>query len=166
MNATPRQWVNTDADEGALCALLARTALLIPPESIDTLWIFPTRRAGAAESTVLIAATFDDDAERRRVSTVHFTVTRDRKGRATVHHRLDEHATAPHDALTRVVDGVLRRLADDSARAPRVEAIEGDPDRWDSLVVELGGQPRTEPTADTTEPAPDEAVSVPDAAAT
>jgi hypothetical protein len=40
MNA-PRQWVNTDADEGALCALLARTALLIPPESIDTLWIFP-----------------------------------------------------------------------------------------------------------------------------
>lgn len=145
MNATPGQWVNTDADEGALHALLVRASGSIPPESIDTLWIFPTRRAGAVESTVLLAATFGDDPERRRVFTLHFTVTRDRKGRATVNHRLDEHAIAPHDAMKRVVDGVLRRLGDETARPPRVESIEGDIARWDALVVELGGQLRVEP---------------------
>ncbi len=138
--AAPK-WVNTEGDEGAVGALLDRLGRTIPPESVDELWIFATRRAGGIESTVLVVACFTEDADRRDVSTARFLVTRDRKGRATVDEQIDHHATAPADAVGRVVDGVLRRLGDDAAQPPRLEAVSGDRDRWDALVRELGGVP-------------------------
>jgi hypothetical protein len=134
----PAQWVNI-ADDGALHALLDRVPARIPVDAIDEIWIFPTRRMGAIESTVFAIATFDDDPERRRVLTAHFTVTRDRKGAAKVEETVAEHASAPAGSLARVVDGVLRRLGDEVSAPPRAERIEGLRHRWDDLIRELGG---------------------------
>jgi hypothetical protein len=134
----PAHWVNM-ADDGALHALLERVPAPIPVDAIDEIWIFPTRRRGAIESTVFAIATFDDDPQRRRVLTAHFTVTRDRKGAAKVDETVAEHASAPAGSLARVVDGVLRRLGDEVSSPPRAERIEGLRHRWDDLIRELGG---------------------------
>lgn len=135
----PAQWVNTTMDDGALHALLERLLSHVPVDAIDEVWIFPTRRLGAVESTVLAIATFDEEPDRRRVLTAHFTVTRDRKGAAKVEERVAEHASAPAGSLARVVDGVLRRLGDEVSSLPRAERIEGLRHRWDELIRELGG---------------------------
>jgi hypothetical protein len=139
--STVRQWVNTDADEGAPHALLDRVARHIPPAIIDEIWIFPTRRAGGVESSVFVVTAFGDDPERRRVATANFAVTRDKKGRPQVSERIEEHALAPASALGRVVDGVLRRLGDEIAHAPRAERIDRDAERWQALRADLGAPP-------------------------
>jgi hypothetical protein len=133
----PPQWVNTAPDEAALPALLQRVAARLPVESIDEVWIFPTRRAAGAESTVIVIAAFDSD-DRRLVSTAHFTATRDRKGNATVTEKMEQHASAPAGAVARVVEGVLRRMGDDLA-LPLGETIGGDAQRWSDLLQRLGG---------------------------
>ena len=154
---TTSQWVNTQPDSGALHALLMRLATVIPATTIDDLWIFPTRRIAIGESTVLVVAGFDPaDAERRRVITARFAVTRDRKGVATVQEKLDEHGTAPEGAVARIVQGVLRRLGEEGEQPPREHVIEGDEDRWWELVVELGG---TRPVPAETEPEPEVAAA-------
>jgi hypothetical protein len=134
----PPKWANIE-DEGALHALLRRLESVVAAERIDELWIFPTRRAAGAESTVVVISAFDDDAPRRRVGAIHFKVVRDRKGAATVEEDMREYATAPVDAVARVVDGVLRRLGGDDAQSPRWEPIGGDLDRFETLVRGLGG---------------------------
>lgn len=138
---TRQQWVNTEPDEGAPHALLERVAAQYPPEILDEVWIFPTRRAAGVESTVVVVAAHGEDPERRRVATAHFSVTRDKKGKPTVDARFEEHALAPAGALGRIVDGVLRRLGDELAAPPRAERIERDLDRWSALIVDLGGPP-------------------------
>jgi hypothetical protein len=135
------KWVNTEPDEGALPALLQRMEAQLPADALDALWIFPTRRTSSVESTVIVVACREPEAERRRVYTAHFTVLRDKKGKPTIQERLLEHASAPADALARVVAGVVRRLGDEAAQPPRHEVIEGDPERFDALIRELGGTP-------------------------
>jgi hypothetical protein len=139
-----QQWVNVE-DEGALPALLRRLESEVPVESIDELWIFPTRRASGAESTVLVLSAFSGEPERRRVSAVHFKVMRDKKGQATVEQHLREYATAPADAVPRVVEGVVRRLGEEAAESPRCEPIAGAAERFEALVRELGGGPKPPP---------------------
>src|SRR5690606_3890493 len=146
--STLQQWVNTEPDEAAPHALLDRVGTRIPPEIIDEIWIFPTRRAGGLESSVFVVTAFGDDPERRRVVTAHFAVTRDKQGRPQITARVEEHALAPATALSRVVDGVLRRLGDELAQAPRAEHIERDPERWQSLRIDLGA-PSPRPAAPT-----------------
>lgn len=147
--STLQQWVNTEPDDGAPHALLSRIALQIPPEILDEIWIFPTRRSGGVESSVFVITAFGDDPDRRRVATAHFTVTRDKKGRPLINQRIEEHALAPAAALARVVEGVLRRLGDEIAHAPRAERIERDPTRWQALLSDLGAPP---PRPSATEP--------------
>jgi hypothetical protein len=146
-----RQWVNID-DEGGLPALLRRLETLVPVTSLDEVWIFPTRRAAGAESTVLVLSTFSPAPERRRVGAVHFRVVRDRTGRATVEQSLQEYATAPPAAVPRVVEGVVRRLGAEAERPPRLEAIGGDAARFEALIRELGGAPKAEATEPGTPP--------------
>jgi hypothetical protein len=136
--STARKWVNTEPDEASPHALLDRVAHQIPAAIIDEIWIFPTRRAGAVESSVFVVTAFGDDPERRRVATANFTVTRDKKGRPNITEQIEEHALAPAAALGRVVEGVLRRLGDEVAHAPRAERIGRDPERWQALRLDLG----------------------------
>jgi hypothetical protein len=141
------QWANIGEDPGALHALVQRITEYAPVTAIDYLWLFPSRRIAIGESIVVVIGSFDEDPERRRVSTAHFTVARNRKGAATVTARFDEHGSAPVTAVPRIVQGVLRRLGEDAEASPREEQISGQQERWDTLIVELGGAPRTEPSA-------------------
>jgi hypothetical protein len=134
-----QQWVNIE-DDGAMHALLGRLADRVAVSSIDTLWIFPTRRATGIESTVVVIAAFDpQDESRRRVGAVRWLVTRDRKGKATVSEEIHEYARAPIDAVPRVVEGVVRRLGTETAASPREASIEGDAGAWGGLIREFGG---------------------------
>lgn len=156
------KWVNTEPDEGALPALVLRIEQRLPIDSIDALWIFPTRRAASVESTVMLASCLvTGEPARRNVFTVRFTVLRDKKGRPTIQEQLQEHATAPAEAVGRVVDGVVRRLGDEAAQPPRHEEISGNVERFDALIRELGGKPPDrEPPADPllSEPTPEAAI--------
>ncbi|HSJ24637.1 MAG TPA: hypothetical protein VK929_08220 [Longimicrobiales bacterium] len=140
------QWANIDDDEGATHALIQRIAGHISIDIIDYLWIFPPRKVAAGESVVVVVAAFDEETSRRRVFTARFTISRNRKGIAKVIERMDEHGAAPEDAVPRIVQGVLRRLGEDTHAEPRAELISGDIQRWDALVVDLGGKPA--PAAD------------------
>jgi hypothetical protein len=132
------QWVNTQPDAGALHALLLTLPGRIAVKDIDELWIFPTRKIAIGESTVVVLSLFDEDAERRRVMTARFTVSRDKKGVARVQDRLDEYGTAPLEAVARVVDGAVRRLGEDIEQPPRNEKLEGSTDAWHALLIDLG----------------------------
>ncbi|MGH7554422.1 MAG: hypothetical protein ACREMQ_15565 [Longimicrobiales bacterium] len=134
----PSRWVNSGPDEAALPALLERVTQRLPIDTIDEVWIFPTRRAAGTESTVIVVATFDDDPDRRCVNTAHFTATRDKNGQATVREKMDQHAIAPAGAVAKVVEGVLRRVGDELS-LPLAESIAGDQQRWTALMRTLGG---------------------------
>jgi hypothetical protein len=146
-----QQWANIGDDEGALHALLHRISDHIPVSLIDYLWIFPPRRVAAGDSVVVVVAAFADDLVRKRVFTAHFTISRSRKGQADVTARFDEHGAAPDHALTRIVDGVLHRLGEDTAATPREQQIAGDVAQWNALLVALGASLRAAvPVDDTT----------------
>lgn len=159
---TPAQkWVNAGPDEGALHALLDRVIERVPRDRIDVLWLFPPRIAGGVESTVIVIAGFDDDAERRTVATAHFRVTRDKRGRANVALQMQEHGSAPVGATQRVVDGVLRRLGDEVAReSPRRVEIGGGAEPWWALYEELGGEVPEQALEVSTGQAPEQTVEV------
>lgn len=119
-------------------AFLMSVAAAVPPESIDQLWIFPPRTAGKMRSLVAVIAAFEsDEPERRRVITAHRVTKSDEKGRVQTVDSVEEQATAPVDRVERVVDGVLRRLAEETVDAPRHVALAGDPEAWTSLLDDL-----------------------------
>jgi hypothetical protein len=165
------QWANIGDDAGALHALVERITSHVAIEAVDYVWIFPARRIAIGESVVVVVGAFDEDPDRRRVITARFTVSRNKKGVADVKEKVDEHGAAPTDAVPRIVQGVLRRLGEDVEAEPRAEEIGGDIERWDALIVDLGGRPvvreDAEPEPAVEEAAPDDAGagSSPDAAA-
>ena len=138
------RWANIGDDPGALHALIERIPEYAAIETIDYLWLFPARRVAVGDSIVVVIGAFDHDPERRRVSTAHFTVARNRKGAATITATFAEHGSAPIAAVPRIVHGVLRRLGEDTQAEPREALIAGQLDRWDTLIVELGGAPRVD----------------------
>ena len=127
-------WLTGRADTGGVPALLERLSSTIPIANIDELWLFPTRRLTGVESTVLVLSLYTDEHDRRRVATVHFKATRNKRGEATVETLLEDHAVAPADRLTRVIDGVLRRLGDDLSSSPRAARISGETERYEALI--------------------------------
>jgi hypothetical protein len=159
------QWANIGDDAGALHALVERVAGHVPVSIIDYLWIFPPRRIAVGESVVVVIGAFDD-ADRRRVITARFTIARNRRGEASVTTRFDEHGTAPVDAIPRIVQGVLRRLGEDTGAEPQEVAVAGRAQRWDELLVELGGRPRAEPHPEHDEAAADNAMPLENAGPT
>lgn len=130
-------WLTGRADTGGVPALLERLADTVPVDSIDELWLFPTRRIAGVESTVLVLSRYTDEVDRRRVETVHFKATRNKRGEAAVETVLQDHAVAPADRLTRVIDGVLRRLGDDLSATPRSARLSGERERWEALVESI-----------------------------
>ncbi|MBI4544417.1 MAG: hypothetical protein HY703_04405 [Gemmatimonadetes bacterium] len=102
--------------------------------ALDQLWIFPPRRVGNAQSALVVIAAFDGRGERRRVFTAHYMLRHDAHGNPTIQETVTEHGSAPADRISRLMDGVLRRLDDqDAAPPPRLANIQGDPRRWAAL---------------------------------
>ena len=135
------QWANIGDDAGALHALLQRVTEYVSVDLVDDVWIFPPRKTAAGESIVIVVGARGETDDRRRVITAHFTVVRNRKGVPTVTVRFDEHGTAPSAAVLRIVQGVLRRLGEDTEASPREEVVAGSRERWDQLILDLGGRP-------------------------
>jgi len=140
MNQPVSKWANTEPDAGLPHALLERLSQRIPVGTIEELWVFPTRRIAVGESTIFVVAAFEPDPEKRRVITARYTVTRDRRGVASVREHIDEHGTAPATAVPRIVHGVLRRMDEEGEAPPRAERIERSAERWGQLIEELGGR--------------------------
>ncbi len=121
-------------DPTSSTAILDTLARELPPETLDELWIFPPRRIGPGQSTIVVASVLDPDPEsdRRRIFTARFTLVRDRKGRAELRQETSEEGAAPAELVARVVDGVVRRLEDEPA-PPRYARIAGIAAAWAEL---------------------------------
>ncbi len=175
-------------DPNSTVAILQALARALPPEAIDELWIFPPRRIGGGQSTVVVASAFDrpvppsrpapaavqdapaapatgdvaplgpeapadpeaagepdDDvaADRRRILTARFTLAKNAQHQHELRHELAEHGAAPAERVSRVVDGVFRRL-DDEPEPPRHAHIGGERDRWLELLASLSQEPGAE----------------------
>ncbi len=119
----------------AILELLARA---LPPETLDELWIFPQRRIGPGQSTIVVASVLDPDpaSDRRRIFTARFTLVRDRKGRAELVQDMVEEGAAPAELVARVVDGVVRRL-EDEPEPPRYARIAGEAGAWEPLLADV-----------------------------
>ncbi len=113
----------------------------IPVAAIQEVWIFPPRRAGGVETSVVVLAV-DEDGPLLRILTASYSASRDRKGRLEVELATGEHGAAAPERISRVIDGVLRRM-DDSlpAHPPRHERLGGDPIRWAALLESLRSSP-------------------------
>lgn len=120
-------------------SLLEALARAIPIASIDELWLFPPRRIGPAESTVVVVSAFAEDHGRRRVLTARYSVSQDARGQPAVQEELTEHGTAPADRIPRLVEGVLRRLDEPADAAPRNIRVEGSEERWKEGIAGVGG---------------------------
>jgi hypothetical protein len=120
-------------EPGTLPDFLDRLATRLGVELIEEMWIFPARKAGFGESTVLAVSAFDENTERRRILTARFNVTKDPKGNPVIEEAIDEQGTAPADRVSRVIEGVLRRLGDDLSAVPRHVRIAGDLGAWGRL---------------------------------
>lgn len=129
----------TAAADGAehLLRILEEVGRRWEPESIDEVWIFPTRRIGSARSAVAVIALFEEAGERRRIVTARATDRKGPRNKTVVALDFAEHGSAPADRVARLIDGVLRRLDEDLADAPpRAVRIEGQSERWLELVAE------------------------------
>lgn len=132
---------------GHLATHLGDLAGRIDVATIDHLWIFPTRRVAGAYSTVIVISTYDGDSEDRRgISTAHYSVRVDRRGRLSTQASVLEHGAAPADRLERLIEGVLRRLDEDLlSEPPRAVRIEGRVEHWQELVEALSDPNASQP---------------------
>lgn len=126
-----------------VAGLLGRLRSRLAPEAIDELWVFPTRKSGSVESSLLVVSAFEEERDRRRVLTVRAVSRKDGKGGVDLQQELAEQGVAPADRIVRLLDGVLRRLDDAlTSEPPRTFEIGGDVERWEEAVRELtGGDP-------------------------
>jgi hypothetical protein len=137
-----------ERDTAIFLAALEGLAEKLPASAIDELWIFPVRRSGNNESTVIVASAFvEGDDARRRIITAHLT-NRQVQGKILAQRMVDEQGIAPAERIGRLVHGVLRRLDEElAALPPREVSIQREPARWDALVQELTNTGRAEPVA-------------------
>ena len=142
MKAPTPSWLTGKADAASLPALLEGLGPRLDVNTIDELYLFPTRRVQGVESTVFVFSVHADE-DRRRVITAHLRATRNKRGEAAIETRLDEHATTPPERLPRVIEGVLRRLSEDFAATPPSHCrIDGSEERWRALIDQLVNIPK------------------------
>ncbi len=131
----------TPLEPTSAAAPLEALGRAIPPESIDELWIFPPRRIGPGQSTVIVASVMEATEaegapeERRRIVTARFTLVRGTK-LPELRQEMTEEGAAPAELVARVVDGVVRRL-DDEPEPPRHARIDGKAEAWRELLASL-----------------------------
>lgn len=125
-----------------LAAALAAASGTVPPERVDRVWVFPTRRAGEKETGLAVLGVYPGEgpaSERRGVWTLGYEAEQLKGGKTRREDTLTEQAVAPAGRVERVIEGVLRRLGTATeTEAPRLHVVEGDPARWAELLAEGG----------------------------
>lgn len=139
-------WTGIDAgrrDREALLRLLDRLAERVTVGAVDKLWVFPPRRSGRVESTVVVLSAFEDAGERRRVFTGRCITRRDVEAQqAESGGEITEHGAAPPHRIGRLIDGVLDRLEEDlPPDPPTAVRIGGDVKAWTDLLDDLASAP-------------------------
>lgn len=120
--------------------LLRNLEARIAASEIDQVWIFPTRRVGGRVSAVAVVAAFDDAPDRRRILTARMSLRTDSPKQDPDAFSAWENGIVPESRVDAVVDGVVRRLADDDIAAPPAFAtIAGNPARWAEFLARLRG---------------------------
>jgi hypothetical protein len=104
-------------------------------ESIDRLWIFPPLRRGRREWGLVAASVYTQDLERRRLHSASSTAERTGQGLSLVHD-LKELGDAPPDRFPRVMEGVVRRAADELGE-PREIVLEGKGETFEELMEDF-----------------------------
>jgi hypothetical protein len=125
----------TFAEPGSLEDLVERLGRRLGVVAIDEVWLFPARKAGAGENTLFVVSAFEEDLDRRRVYTAQFAVSRDSNGAPIVEENIEVQASAPAERVPRVIDGVVRRMADELS-VPRYARIAGDMSAWQALRLD------------------------------
>ena len=126
--------------DAPLFALLGTIADRVGIDRIDRVWLFPTRRLKAGETSVVVVGAYAElDDDRRRVYAAHYTAPADPKAEPRL--ALDEFGTAPADRVGRVVEEVVERIKEDAPpQPPRAVSIQGDEERWNTMLHELAEQ--------------------------
>lgn len=125
-----------------LAAALAAAAGTVAPERIDRVWLFPARQTGDRETGLAVLASWppgEPASDRRGVWTLEYQVEQLAGGKARRADSLAEQAVVPAGRVERVIEGVLRRLGTES-EVPRMEEVDGSPERWAALLAEGGVQ--------------------------
>ncbi|HEX5726875.1 MAG TPA: hypothetical protein VFX98_15475 [Longimicrobiaceae bacterium] len=124
-----------------LGAALAAAAGRISPTTVDEVWLFAPRQAGARETGLAVLCTYaeggDDRRERRTLYTVQYEAESRPGGKTERTDTVTEQGTVPVDRVGRIIDGVVRRLGEEHP-APDVRATGGDPAKWTELLAALG----------------------------
>lgn len=136
--------MSKDAGPGVPEALPRTLRMLerrLGPETLDRVWIFPPLVRGRKEWGLVTVSRFAADegrvTDRRSLFSASYTAERTGKG-LHLEHRLLEQGSAPPDRFPRVMDGVVRRSADELGD-PREVTVEGDVTRFEELMAEFDG---------------------------
>ena len=104
-------------------------------DRVDRLWIFPPLMRGRREWGLVAASVYTEDLERRRLHSASYTAERTGQGLSVVHD-LKEQGDAPPDRFPRVMEGVVRRAADELGE-PREIVLEGKAEALEELMAEF-----------------------------
>lgn len=105
-------------------------------EKVDRVWIFPPLVRGRKEFGLVAASCLTGVPEQRVLYTARYSAELTGKG-TSFESDVKLEGSAPPDRLPRVMDGVVRR-SDLQLGDPREISVEGDPDTFVSLAMELG----------------------------
>ena len=128
------------ADPGvpeALPKTLAELRARVDPGTMDRLWIFPPLRRGRRERGLVAVSVYLEGEARRSVLTASYSGERSGLD-LTVESSFTREGDAPPEFLPRIMEGVVRRAGVGLGEPTQVE-IDGDPERFEALLVRCGG---------------------------
>jgi hypothetical protein len=119
----------------AIPRTLSRIVEHLGLETIDRLWIFPPLMRGRREWGLVVASVYTQDLERRRLHSASYTAERTGEGLSLVHD-LKEQGDAPPDRFPRVMEGVVRRSADELGESREI-VLEGKAEAFEELMADF-----------------------------
>lgn len=124
-----------------LARLLAEVPSLVPIDRLDRAWIFPPRRHGDLETGLVVLSLLGEGAGTeapREVMTVRYEHRAGAGKKGADERSSASHGWAPAERVSRVIDGVLRRLGE-TGEDPEVVEVAGDAAAWQRFVEESAG---------------------------
>lgn len=136
---TQAQSEDRSADPGvpeALPKTLAELGARVDPTTMDRLWIFPPLRRGRRERGLVAVSVYLEGEQRRSLLTASYNGERSGLD-LTIDSSFTQEGDAPPELLPRIMEGVVRRAGEGLGEPTEVE-IEGDPERFATLLGEYG----------------------------